>query len=111
VLTPEEELKARQVLAERAHQQALKNAEVEAKAQLGNMGRDSKAKTPPPPAEQKPVETTAKGAEGTGPDGPAALPITAAKKQRLTALLDAYMKDQITPSQYHLERAKILAEP
>jgi hypothetical protein len=38
------------------------------------------------------------------------LPISPAKQRRLADLLDAYMKDQITPAQYHLERAKIIAE-
>jgi hypothetical protein len=39
------------------------------------------------------------------------LPISAAKEMRLQGLLQLYEADQITPAQYHAERAKILAEP
>lgn len=39
-----------------------------------------------------------------------ALPISTAKQQRLADLLQKYRADQLTPEQYHLERAKILAE-
>ncbi|HWW00160.1 MAG TPA: hypothetical protein VNZ64_10735 [Candidatus Acidoferrum sp.] len=37
-------------------------------------------------------------------------PISAAKQQQLDALLLSYKADQITPEQYHAERAKILGE-
>ena len=40
-----------------------------------------------------------------------ALPISATKQQRLDALLSQYKADQITPEQYHTQRAAILAEP
>jgi hypothetical protein len=36
---------------------------------------------------------------------------SAAKEQRLKELLDRYMADEVTPEQYHAERAKILREP
>src|SRR5208282_3847230 len=39
------------------------------------------------------------------------LPISAAKQAQLQGLLDSYRADQITPEQYHTQRAKILAEP
>jgi hypothetical protein len=39
------------------------------------------------------------------------LPISAAKEAQLQGLLQRYKTDQITPEQYHTERAKILAEP
>lgn len=39
-----------------------------------------------------------------------ALPISASKEQRLANLLQQYKSDQITPQQYHEQRAKILAE-
>jgi hypothetical protein len=39
------------------------------------------------------------------------LPISGSKEARLTELLRQYRADQITPEQYHKERAKILAEP
>jgi hypothetical protein len=37
-------------------------------------------------------------------------PLTADKRQRLAVLLQKYKADQITPEQYHAERAKILNE-
>lgn len=40
-----------------------------------------------------------------------ALPISASKQARLGQLLDQYKADQITPEQYHQQRAAILAEP
>jgi hypothetical protein len=33
------------------------------------------------------------------------------KLQRLTELLNKYKKDEITPTEYHEQRARILAEP
>jgi hypothetical protein len=36
-------------------------------------------------------------------------PVSAEKVQKLDALLQQYKADQITPEQYHEERAKILA--
>jgi len=39
------------------------------------------------------------------------LPISPAKEAQLQGLLEKYKADQITPEQYHTERAKILAEP
>jgi len=39
------------------------------------------------------------------------LPISMTKEQRLQALLALYKADQITPEQYHKQRAAILAEP
>jgi hypothetical protein len=45
-----------------------------------------------------------------GVEGPA-LPISADKQKRLADLLARYQADEITPAQYHQERAKILAEP
>jgi hypothetical protein len=42
--------------------------------------------------------------------GPAP-PITAVQQQKLQVLLQKYMADQISPEQYHEERAKILGQP
>ena len=39
------------------------------------------------------------------------LPISAAKQQELDALLAQYKADQISPEEYHKQRAAILAEP
>jgi hypothetical protein len=40
-----------------------------------------------------------------------ALPIPASKEARLQALLAKYQADQISPADYHKQRAAILAEP
>jgi hypothetical protein len=40
-----------------------------------------------------------------------ALPISAGKEARLQALLEKYKADQLTPEEYHQQRAAILAEP
>jgi len=40
-----------------------------------------------------------------------ALPISPAKNAQLQGLLERYKADQITPEQYHTERARILAQP
>jgi hypothetical protein len=39
------------------------------------------------------------------------LPISAAKQQQLAALLAQYEADQISPEEYHKQRAAILAGP
>jgi hypothetical protein len=109
--------------AEKAHEQALKNAAAAAKAQLEDQSKEQvKAVTPPlavvppvapPPAavpEPKAVVATPKPSAPPAPE-PVPLPITGVKQQRLTQLLEAYKKDQLTPAQYHQERAKMLAEP
>ena len=36
---------------------------------------------------------------------------TKSKAQRLAELLEKYRRDQISPAEYHSQRAKILAEP
>ena len=64
-------------------------------------------------AQKKPEKNPKKPAVAKEPifqpiEGPA-LPISTDKKQRLDELLRQYQADQITPSQYHEQRAKILA--
>ncbi len=39
------------------------------------------------------------------------LPVSAAKQQKLDALLQQYRMDQVTPAQYHQQRAQILSQP
>jgi hypothetical protein len=38
-------------------------------------------------------------------------PVSASKEQQLQNLLQQYTSDQISPEQYHQQRAKILSEP
>jgi hypothetical protein len=42
---------------------------------------------------------------------PPALPLAASKEARLQTLLMKYQADQISPEEYHKQRAEILAEP
>jgi FKBP-type peptidyl-prolyl cis-trans isomerase (trigger factor) len=53
----------------------------------------------------------AQAAAGFKPLEAPASPISASKEARLAELLTQYKADQITPEQYHTQRAKILAEP
>lgn len=48
---------------------------------------------------------------GLKPIAPPPLPISASKADRLAALLRKYQADQVTPQEYHQQRAAILAEP
>ena len=48
---------------------------------------------------------------GLKPVAAPALPIAADKASRLQALLTKYQADQISPEEYHKQRAAILAEP
>ena len=63
-----------------------------------------------PPPSNSPRLTPTQSPEFTPLQAPA-LPISATKEQRLQALLVQYKADQITPQQYHTQRAAILAEP
>ena len=42
--------------------------------------------------------------------GPAS-PVSGDKQQRLTELLRKYKADELTPEEYHLQRAKVMSEP
>jgi hypothetical protein len=75
-----------------------KQAAAEAKAQKEAQRRAEKATaanrtTRFPPTEAPPV------------------PFSADKQSRLAELLRKYQADELTPEQYHAERARILAEP
>jgi hypothetical protein len=48
---------------------------------------------------------------GMKPMAAPALPISASKEDRLQALLEKYKADQISPGEYHKQRAAILSEP
>jgi hypothetical protein len=61
------------------------------------------------------LATTAPGNDGKAvglkPIVAPALPINASKAQKLDWLLGLYKADQLSPQQYHEQRAIILAEP
>ncbi len=61
----------------------------------------------PPPKPATIVPTVA----GPVPIIAPAIPISMTKEQRLQELLAKYKADQVTPEQYHTQRAAILAEP
>ena len=77
----------------------------------------------PPAAETKKAKPAEKAAEAQAkvkPEQAAAglqplmappIPISQAKEARLQELLKNYKADQITPEEYHKQRAAILAEP
>ncbi len=60
---------------------------------------------------QKPASATDVKPSQNQASPPATSNVPSSKSQRLSALLDAYRHDQITPAEYHQQRAKILAEP
>jgi len=68
--------------------------------------------TPPPPTrksgKRSSVEEMLRSFPPLQPPPPA---VSSAKRQRLDDLLARYKADQITPEQYHEQRAKVLAEP
>ncbi len=67
------------------------------------------------PAKPKPVKEPKVKIDKNSPAFPPLesppVPLSADKQQRLDALLVKYKADQLTPEQYHQQRAKILAEP
>ena len=86
----------------KADQAAKKQAEADAKAQKAG-GKTNTVSVATQP-------TAPKNTLGLPPIPAPPLPISADKQQRLKELLQKYRADQITPEQYHTERAKILAE-
>jgi hypothetical protein len=76
-------------------------------------GEENQAATKPQPAPKPATKPAPKPAptmslpQLTGP----ASPLSPAKQQKLDALLQLYRADQLTPEQYHEQRAKILSEP
>jgi len=66
----------------------------------------------PAPAPQPPTKPKAiKGQQPLPPIESPAPSVAADKEQRLQELLTKYKADQISPEEYHQQRAKILAEP
>ncbi|HWC59750.1 MAG TPA: hypothetical protein VHC44_08655 [Verrucomicrobiae bacterium] len=58
-------------------------------------------------SQNEPAQPTISLPALTGPPSP----LSPAKQQKLDELLQQYRADQLTPQQYHEQRAKILAEP
>jgi hypothetical protein len=69
--------------------------------------------TPQEIAKKKQAEKEAKKIKAAAAPAPAPANVSAppTKEQRLADLLRRYQADEITPYQYHMERAKIIAEP
>jgi hypothetical protein len=63
------------------------------------------------PVAAKPSKKNLKGAPAFPPIQGPPPSISAEKQQRMDELLRKYRADQITPEEYHQQRAKILAEP
>lgn len=62
---------------------------------------------PPPPSRPERPVASKSFPPLTGPESPLSMD----KQQRLAELLRKYRADEITPEQYHAERARILGEP
>jgi nicotinate-nucleotide--dimethylbenzimidazole phosphoribosyltransferase len=71
------------------------------------------ASAPKPVPAPKPMknEVKAVSAQAFTPMAAPPVPFSNDKQQRLDQLLKQYQADQITPAQYHEQRAKIIAEP
>ncbi len=87
-------------------QTAVTTAASPARTQVENQPLPTMASTPPPPAAPAPPPSKP---SKFPPLPPPDLPISADKNQKLADLLQRYKADQITPEEYHSERAKILA--
>jgi len=104
-----------------ANQQALNNKQAAAMAALAAVQTDQRAIVAQAQADEVIPVQSAAPAPGVVPAAPMvvelhatptpSLPISAEKEQRLQDLLVKYKADQITPEQYHTQRAAILAEP
>jgi hypothetical protein len=115
---------AASVKAEADQKAAAQKAAVNA-AMADKQAAEAQAKANPPAAETKPVPPPAvvpppaqtgdvnyAGKDiGMKPIEAPALPISASKEEQLQALLAKYKADQITPEEYHNQRAAILAQP
>jgi colicin import membrane protein len=105
---------AKQAAADlKAKQAADKKAAAEAKS--AQASAESKPATQPTAVAPQPAQTPDANYAGKDigmkPIVAPALPITASKEEQLQALLVKYKADQISPEEYHKQRAAILAEP
>jgi hypothetical protein len=86
---------------------APKNAEAEEKAMKEAKAKEKQVQR----WKQTEKEQVSRPAAAYKPLEPPEMPISAAKQQELADLLVRYKADEVTPEQYHAERARILAEP
>jgi hypothetical protein len=102
------ERRAKQESEERMVAEAKAKAEAERRSQeqqrLARVNTPAAPATPPAAAVQQPASRSGSEAAAVG-----AAPRS--RNQRLAELLDRYRRDQISPSEYHQQRAKIIAEP
>lgn len=89
-----------------ARDAAISAAVMDAKAR-----QQQEAKMRKEEAAGKPSEPAVEAPGVLAPLFPPPMPISGSKEQRLRELLYRYTNDQISPEQYHQQRAKILAEP
>src|SRR5260370_36790546 len=106
----------------KAGRERRKKAETEAQAKNDALAREkamkqakppSTAQAKPPPAAppERPAQVKAKPEEVKTPADPLPTNRSKSKQQRLDELLEAYKKDQISPSRYHQQRAQTPAHP
>jgi hypothetical protein len=111
--------KAREALRQKMKElEAQPTAATNAPASAGTNTAPAKAKSTASKSEAKPAVEKApkkpaavKNAPVFPPiQGPAS-PVSADKQQRLAELLRKYKADELTPEEYHVQRAKIMGEP
>jgi hypothetical protein len=97
-----------QALAEQAKAARAQPQLHEAEKTPPHLASTEPPKPPPQPKpEPKPPKNPSSLEELTTPPSP----LSPEKQQSLQALLERYKADEITPEEYHAQRAKILAGP
>ena len=98
----------------------VSSVDAKAQAKADKAAAKAKAKADKAAAKAKAQKSAPAPAAGTNSVAPGeeemhlvlpALPISASKADQLKALLAKYKTDQITPEEYHQQRAAILAQP
>ena len=98
----------------------VSSVDAKAQAKADKAAAKAKAKADKAAAKAKAQKSAPAPAAGTNSVAPGeeemhlvlpALPISASKADQLKALLAKYKTDQITPGEYHQQRAAILAQP
>ena len=105
----ETEAKERKTAEKARKAEQKKQAEAQVKERKEAEARQKPAKTAA--AQTSPTPNVEKKSPTLKPIEAPPLPISADKEQRLKELLQKYKTDELSPEQYHQQRAKILAEP